>query len=204
MKIELIGITGGTGSGKTFLTNEVISEYGPEMITVIQQDSYYKDISYIPLEERKSQNYDHPDSIDIDLLTTHLKQIKNGHDIRVPTYDFSKHLRMEKTIRVSPKKIIIIEGILIYFYLEIRKLFSLKVFIETPKDIRFIRRMTRDINERGRTFESVKNQYLTSVRPMHEKFIQPCKQYADIIIPGNDKNNRAFDLIKPKIEALLK
>lgn len=204
MKMKLVGIMGGTGSGKTFLTNKIISEYGPEIITVIHQDSYYNDMSHISLEERKAQNYDHPDSIDIDLLTSHLKQIQKGDNVKIPTYDFSKHLRMHQSKTVTPKKIIILEGILIYSYPELRKLFSLKVFIETPRDIRFIRRMSRDMNERGRSFESVKNQYLTTVRPMHEKFIEPCKKYADIIIPGIDDNNNAIGLIKTKIKALLK
>ena len=204
MKMKLVGIMGGTGSGKTFLTNKIISEYGPEIITVIHQDSYYNDMSHISLEERKAQNYDHPDSIDIDLLTSHLKQIQKGDNVKIPTYDFSKHLRMHQSKTVAPKKIIILEGILIYSYPELRKLFSLKVFIETPRDIRFIRRMSRDMNERGRSFESVKNQYLTTVRPMHEKFIEPCKKYADIIIPGINDNNNAIGLIKTKIKALLK
>ena len=204
MKMKLVGIMGGTGSGKTFLTNKIISEYGPEIITVIHQDSYYNDMSHISLEERKAQNYDHPDSIDIDLLTSHLKQIQKGDNVKIPTYDFSKHLRMHQSKTVAHKKIIILEGILIYSYPELRKLFSLKVFIETPRDIRFIRRMSRDMNERGRSFESVKNQYLTTVRPMHEKFIEPCKKYADIIIPGIDDNNNAIGLIKTKIKALLK
>ena len=203
MKTIIIGIGGGTGSGKTSLAKGILLEYGEGEVTVIEQDSYYNNLSHITYEKRAGQNYDHPDSIDIDLFESHLQQILDGGEIEIPTYDFSTHVRMDKTTSIRQHHVIVVEGILALHYPQLRKLFTIKIFVETPADIRFIRRMTRDIHERGRTPESVIKQYLSTVRPMHEQFVEPSKYYADLIIPEGGENKVAIDLIRAKIDSIL-
>ena len=203
MKTIIIGIGGGTGSGKTSLAKGILAEYGEGEVAVIEQDSYYNDLSHIIYEERVAQNYDHPDSIDIDLFESHLEQLLDGKTIEIPTYDFSPHVRMEKTTPMKQHHVIVVEGILALHYPQLRKLFTINIFVDTPADIRFIRRLTRDIHERGRTPESVNKQYLSTVRPMHEKFVEPSKYYADLIIPEGGENKVAIDLIRTKIDSIL-
>jgi len=200
----IIGIAGGTGSGKTSLAKEILSEYGEGEVAVIEQDSYYNDLSHILYEERVVQNYDHPDSIDIELFESHLQGLLNGESVNVPTYDFSTHVRMDKTTTITPHHVIVVEGILTLHYTQLRDLFSIKIFVDTPADIRFIRRLTRDIHKRGRTPDSVNKQYLATVRPMHDQFVEPSKYFADLIIPEGGENKVAVDLIRTKINSILK
>jgi len=203
MKTIIIGIGGGTGSGKTSLAKGILAEYGEGEVAVIEQDSYYNDLSHIIYEKRVDQNYDHPNSIDIDLFECHLQQLLDGKTIEIPTYDFSTHVRMDKTTPITQHHVIVVEGILALHYPQLRKLFTIKIFVDTPADIRFIRRLTRDIHERGRTPESVNKQYLSTVRPMHEQFVEPSKYYADLIIPEGGENKVAIDLIRTKIDSIL-
>ena len=205
MKTTIIGIAGGTASGKSLVSKKVFEEsslYGS--VVVIKMDDYYKDLSNLSLEERAQINYDHPNSFDIDLLVDHINKLKNGESINKPIYDFSIHNRTNETDLISPVNVVIIEGILIFAVPEIRELFDIKLFVDTPDDIRFIRRLKRDIKKRGRDVESVITQYLETVRPMHHLFVEPSKQYADIIVPEGGKNKVAVDFIVTKIVQLLK
>ena len=204
MNTIIIGIAGGTGSGKTSLAKGILSEYGDGEVAVIEQDSYYNDLSHILYEERVIQNYDHPDSIDIELFQSHLQGLLNGESVNVPTYDFSTHVRMDQATKITPHHVIVVEGILTLHYTQLRDLFSIKIFVDTPADIRFIRRLTRDIHERGRTPDSVNKQYLATVRPMHNQFVEPSKYFADLIIPEGGENKVAVDLIRTKINSILK
>mgnify|MGYP006429767811 FL=1 len=173
-------------------------------MAVIEQDSYYNDLSHILYEERVIQNYDHPDSIDIELFESHLQGLLNGESVNIPTYDFSTHVRMDKTTTITPHHVIVVEGILTLHYTQLRDLFAIKIFVDTPADIRFIRRLTRDIHERGRTPDSVNKQYLATVRPMHDQFVEPSKYFADLIVPEGGENKVAVDLIRTKINSILK
>jgi len=184
----LIGITGGTGSGKTTVAEAIHSAFEGNSITMIMQDSYYKDQSHITFEERLKTNYDHPHSIDMDHLIRDLKSLMSGQSIDMPVYDFAEHTRKSETIRIVPTDIIIVEGILVLDDKNLRDLLDIKIYVDTDADIRILRRMQRDINERGRSMESVINQYLNVVRPMHEQFTEPTKRYADIIIPEGGRN----------------
>lgn len=202
-KSILIGIAGGTGSGKTSISKELLREYGTGEVVVIQQDSYYFDLSHQPIEERHSHNYDHPDALDIDLFHKNLTSLLNGETVEVPIYDFATHTRSPEAITVSPHHVVVLEGILMLHYLSLRNLMDIKLYVETPADIRFIRRLSRDIKERGRTTQSVIDQYLSTVRPMHEQFVEPSKFYADVIIPEGGENKVAIDLIRTKISSIL-
>lgn len=199
----LIGITGGTGSGKSTVTHEILKSLPEESIAIVEQDSYYKDQSNLTFEERVKTNYDHPDAFDTPLLVSHLKSLLNGQAIEKPIYDFSIHNRKPQTVRVEPRDIIILEGILILQEVEIRNLLDIKVYVDTDPDVRIIRRITRDIDERGRTLDSVINQYLNVVRPMHLQFVEPSKRYADIIIPEGGFNKVAIDIIVTKVKSIL-
>lgn len=202
--VILIGIAGGSGSGKTLVTHRVFHELGSEKVTVIQQDSYYNELSHLTFEERKYQNFDHPDSFDTPLLIQHLKALLAGKTIEVPIYDFKSHSRRPETKRIGGHIIIVLEGILILHSPELRELMDIKVYVDTADDIRLIRRIRRDVKERGRSLESILDQYENSVRPMHLQFIEPSKRYADIIIPEGGYNLVAIDLLKTKIKSLLK
>ena len=205
MKTTLIGIAGGSASGKTTVSKKVYEEsvkYGS--VISIKMDDYYKDLSSLTVEERAQINFDHPNSFDIDLFISHLSDLKNGKPINKPTYDFTIHNRLEETELISPANVVIVEGILIFAIPEIRNLFDIKLFVDTPDDIRFIRRLKRNVKKRGREVESVINQYLETVRPMHHSFVEPSKQYADIIVPEGGKNTVAVDFIVTKILQLLK
>ena len=200
----LIGITGGTGSGKSTIADALYSTFSQDCIAMIQQDMYYKDQSHLSMEERVNTNYDHPMAFDNDLLVEHLKSLINGEPIEKPSYDFTVHNRAKETTTVDPRDIVLVEGILILEDERIRDLLDIKVYVDTDADIRILRRLVRDINERGRTVESVIDQYLTMVRPMHMQFTEPSKRYADIIVPEGGHNYVAIDLLMTKIKDILK
>jgi len=199
----IIGITGGTGSGKSTVSKEIFKLIPEKKIVVIEQDSYYKDQSHLTFEERTKTNYDHPLAFDNELLVQHLKDLLANKPIEKPIYDFEKHTRKKETVTVEPKDIIILEGILILFEEEIRNLLDIKIFVDTDSDVRVIRRILRDIRERGRTLESVINQYMDTVRPAHLQFIEPTKRYADIVIPEGGYNKVAIDIMVAKINSIL-
>ena len=203
MRSIFLGIAGGTGSGKTFIVDNLLSIYNSNNINVINLDSYYKDLSHMGYQDRVKQNFDHPDSIDIDLIISHLKQISDGNNIDVPIYDFSNHVRLETTKTISQSNVIIVEGIFALHYMQLRKLYTLNVFIETSEDIRFQRRLSRDKKERGRTIDSIKDQFESTVLPMHKKFIGPSKQFADLIIDGNNNIINIIRSIKEKVDTYM-
>ncbi|MFZ5908560.1 MAG: uridine kinase [Chloroflexota bacterium] len=199
----VIGIAGGSGSGKTTVAQEILQRVGPDRIAFLQHDSYYKDLSGLPPAQRAEVNFDHPNSLETELLITHIEQLRQGIPIRVPIYDFSTHSRTEKTFTVNPRGVIIVEGILIFAEAALRNLFDVKIFVDTDADIRLIRRLQRDITERGRTAENVIKQYQATVRPMHLEFVEPSKRYADVIIPEGGFNLAALDMVVARIESLL-
>ena len=199
----VIGIAGGTGSGKTTIANYVLETVGHEKIAFLPHDAYYRDLSDLSREERAQVNFDHPSSLDTELLIEHVQNLRKGDTIQLPSYDFKTHTRTQATIPIKSQPIILIEGILIFAEPELRKLFDLKIYVDTDADIRFIRRLKRDIDERGRTTQSVINQYLDTVRPMHLEFVEPSKRYASVIIPEGGYNHVALDLIVARIESML-
>ena len=198
----VIGIAGGTGSGKSTIAN-IIQEQVKNNITVLTQDSYYKSFGHLSKKEREEVNFDHPHSFDTDLFIEHITMLKNRIPIEMPIYDFKTHLRKEKTIQKKPAKIVIIEGILIFENKKLRNLMDIKIFVDTDADIRILRRIERDIEERGRSLQSVIHQYRETVRPMHLEFVEPSKRFADIIIPEGGHNKIAIDLIISKIKNIL-
>lgn len=199
----IIGVAGGTASGKTSVSRTLYDTFSDRTITLLRQDDYYNDQSHMTIEERIKTNYDHPLSIDSDLLVKHLKQLMNGESVEKPTYDYANHTRSDVTETIAPTKIIIVEGLFVLEEVQIRELLDIKVFVESDDDIRFIRRLLRDTTERGRTIESVINQYIGSVKPMHEQFVEPTKKYADIIVPDGKTNTVALDLLITKINSIL-
>ena len=199
-----IGISGGTGSGKTRFTKELISRFDDTALIYISQDSYYKDLSQISYEKRCDVNFDSPDSIDFLSLLDDLKNLIAFNSVDSPIYNFKRHLRMKEFNRIEPKSIIILEGIFSLYNPEIRALMDLKIFVDTPSDIRILRRAKRDINKRERTIESIAEQYLKTVRPMHEKYIEPTKSYADVIVPNGGKNKVALDVINSQLLPMMK
>ncbi|HBF40154.1 MAG TPA: uridine kinase [Firmicutes bacterium] len=199
----IIGIAGGTGSGKSTVAEALQKELSSTNVALISQDSYYADLSDLPFEERAKRNYDHPDAFENSLLIKQLDQIRKGKTIEVPVYDFSQHARTTRKIPVAPHPVIVVEGILILNEPALRKAFDIKVYVDTDADTRVIRRITRDIEERGRTLDSVCRQYLNTVKPMHEAFIEPSKRYADIIIPVGGHNTVALSLLVSRIESYL-
>lgn len=192
----IIGIAGGTGCGKTTVVNQIIDELPTNEVTVISQDSYYNDMSHIPYSERVKVNFDHPRAIDFELLGKHLSQLKSGNAIEQPVYSFVEHNRTGETVITKPSKVVIVEGILIFTHPEIRDLFDIKIYVHADSDERLIRRIKRDISERGRTVDEVLNRYQTTLKPMHQQFIDPTKEFADIIIPNNKRNVVAIDIVK--------
>ena len=197
----IIGIAGGTGSGKSTFTNRLKRAFG-DAITVIYHDNYYKPHDDLTLEERRTINYDHPDALDTDLLVRHLEELRAGRAVDCPTYDFTQHTRAKKTVAIQPSRVIIVEGILIFQDARLRDLFDIKIYVEADADERILRRVARDIRERGRSLESVINQYLTTVKPMHYLYVEPTKTFADLIL-NSGRYDVAFDVMKTKIEALL-
>ena len=200
----VIGIAGGSGSGKTTVAQVILQRVGQDRIAFLQHDSYYKDLSGLPPTQRADVNFDHPDSLETELLIEHIASLRDGKAIEVPIYDFSTDRRTGKTFTVQPCRVILVEGILIFAEPELRKRFDVKIFVDADADLRFIRRLERDITERGRSTQSVIEQYIHTVRPMHLEFVEPSKRYADVIIPEGGFNAAALDMVVARIEALLK
>ena len=200
----VIGIAGGTGSGKTTVANEILERAGAHHIAYLPHDAYYKNLRDLPKPQRDQINFDHPNSLETSLLIHHIHQLKANRPIQLPVYDFTTHTRTEKTRQVNPQSVVLVEGILIFVERELRSLFDVKIYVDTDPDIRFIRRLQRDITERGRTTESVIDQYLNTVRPMHLEFVETSKRHADVIIPEGGFNTVALDMVVARIEALLR
>ena len=200
--IMVIGIAGGTGSGKTTITRRLIQAFGEE-VSVVHHDNYYKAHHNMPFEERAKLNYDHPNAFDTDLMLEHIRQLKQGKSIRCPVYDYSIHDRTDKTVLIRPTRVIIVEGILIYESLELCKEMDIKIYVDTDADVRILRRIVRDVRDRGRSLESVVNQYLNTVKPMHERYVEPSKRNADIIVPEGGHNKVALELLMERVRAHL-
>jgi len=200
----IIGIAGGSGSGKTTVAQQILKRVGSHRIAYLPHDAYYKDLSGLPPIQKAEVNFDHPNSLETELLIQHVKQLRAGNPVELPVYDFATDSRTEKTIPITPHRVIVVEGILIFAEPELRPLFDLKIFVDTDSDLRFIRRLQRDISERGRTPESVINQYIQTVRPMHLEFVEPSKRYADVIIPEGGFNTAAMDMVTARIAEMLR
>ncbi len=203
MKPVIIGVAGGTASGKTTVSDAILDRVGRQHIIYLQHDSYYRDLSYLPLDERTRLNFDHPDALETELLVSHLRRLQAGEPVEVPIYDFASYRRSEETRHVEPRRVILLEGLLIFVDKELREMMDVKLYVDTDADLRFIRRLERDIQERGRTMESVIHQYLTTVRPMHLEFVEPSKRYADVIIPAGGFNTTAIEIIVARVERML-
>ena len=199
----VIGVAGGSGSGKSTVTREVLASIGPDMVAVVMQDDYYCDQTHLSPEARRKTNYDHPQAFDWSLMVQHVQALLRGESIEMPTYDFAKDNRASQTITVKPAPVIVIEGLFALFDAELCKMMSLKIFVDTAADVRFIRRLQRDMAERGRSAESVINQYMETVRPMHKQFIEPTKRFADVILP-HGANGPAVDIITTKVMTLIR
>lgn len=197
----IIGICGGTGSGKTTVARRILEAVDRDYVAYLQHDSYYRNLGDMPVELRHQINFDHPDALDNDLFANHIRALRAGEAIEMPLYDFATHTRQPETVRVEPRPILILEGILIFSDAKLRELMDLKIFVDTADDLRFIRRLRRDVSERGRSVELVIKQYLETVRPMHEQFVEPSKRYADVIIPEGGHNAVGIDLISGRIHA---
>lgn len=200
----LIGIAGGTASGKSLISQRLVRELGSDRVIVLEQDAYYRDLSDMPLDERRGINFDHPDSFDIELLVEHVQALMQGKAVDLPIYDFTRHNRSKETRRVANHTIVVLEGILVFCFERLRSLMDIKIYVDTPDDIRLIRRIRRDILERGRDLESVLTQYEETVRPMHQQFVEPLKRHADIIVPRGGENRIAIDILRTKINELLR
>lgn len=200
----IIGVAGGSGSGKTTIAKKLLETFEAQDAVLVEQDAYYKELHIESIEERAKMNFDHPDAIEFELLREQLLSLVEGKEIERPIYDFSTHMRKEETVRIKPSKIIIVEGILIFAVPEIRELFDVKIFVDTDADEMLIRRMERDIKERGRTFESIRDQYLSTVKPMYLEFAEPSKRYADVIIPRGGENKVAINMVIAKMKRYLK
>jgi uridine kinase len=198
----VIGLAGGSGAGKTTIVESIIEGIGPDNVALIQHDAYYRDLTHLPLEERAKVNYDHPDSLETELLVEHIEGLLAGRAVQRPTYDFTVHNRAAATVAVEPRPVLLIEGILVLYETSLRRLMDLKIYIDADSDLRIVRRMERDIQERGRTFESVRDQYLSTVRPMHLQFVEPSKRYADIVIPEGYNINAVATVISMIREVL--
>ena len=199
----VIGIAGGTGSGKTTVANVILTRVGAERIALLAHDAYYRNLQDLPRSQREGINFDHPDSLETELLVRHLEALREWQPIDVPIYDFTSHARTARTQRIEPQPVILVEGILVFAEASLRRLFDVKIFVDTDPDVRFIRRLQRDIEERGRTLASVIQQYETTVRPMHLEFVEPSKRYADVIIPEGGLNTVAMDMVVARMQTLL-
>ena len=198
-----VGVAGGTGSGKTTLVEALIERVGAARVALLAHDAYYRDLSYLPLEERRQVNFDHPDSLETELLVAHLQRLRAGESIAMPQYNFVTHTRRRQRVMVEPRPVVLVEGILIFVDPMLRELFDIELYVDTDADVRFIRRLRRDVEERGRTVQSVIEQYLTTVRPMHLEFVEPSKRHAHLIIPEGGFNVVALDMIVARIEAMI-
>ena len=204
MKRSLIfGVAGGTGSGKTTIARRILEQVGAENVALVPHDAYYRDLSHLSLKKRRKVNFDHPDTLETHLMVSQLKQLRKGKVIHIPVYDFTTHSRTTRTVTVEPTPIILLEGILIFAEPKVRKLCDVRLFVDTDADIRFIRRLKRDIQERGRTVDSVIAQYMATVRPMHIEFVEPSKRFADVIIPEGGFNDVAVEMVAARILGLL-
>ncbi len=199
----ILGVAGGSGSGKTTVVRAIVGALGDDHVTVIHHDAYYRDTSDLPLEDRAAINYDHPDALETELLVEHLDAIRAGRGVRVPVYDFTTHARLPETVAAPARRIVIVDGLLVLWDRDLRERMDIKVYVDTDPDVRFIRRLERDIGERGRSAPSVIRQYLATVRPMHLEFVEPSKRYADVIIPEGGHNTVAVDMLITKVRALL-
>jgi uridine kinase len=199
----VIGIAGGSGSGKTTIANHILKQVGKDRIAYLPHDAYYKDLSKLPPRQRHEVNFDHPDSLENELLIQHIEALRNRLSVELPIYDFTDHIRTDETVRIEPHRVILVEGILMFAEPRLRDRFDIKIFVDTDADLRLIRRMKRDIKERGRTTDSVIRQYLSTVRPMHLEFVEPSKRYADIIIPEGGFNRVALDMVIARIQSML-
>lgn len=200
----IIGVAGGSGSGKTTVINHICKEIGEQNLSLVAHDAYYRDLKHLPFEERAQQNFDHPASLESELLIRHIKALASGYSIDCPIYDFSNHIRKEETLTITPKKIILVDGILIFYEKYLRKLMDIKLYVDTDDDVRLLRRLRRDITERGRSIEGVLDQYEKFVRPMHLEFVEPSKRYADIIIPHGGENQVALQMVNALIHENLR
>lgn len=199
----VFGVAGGTASGKTTVARNVLKAVGASQVAYVPHDAYYRDMSYLPLSDRARLNYDHPESLETELLIEHIKQLLEYRPVRIPVYDFTDHRRTEQTKLVEPSPIILIDGILIFTNDPLRKLMDIKIYVDTDADVRFIRRLERDMNERGRSLESIIKQYMETVRVMHLEFVEPSKRYADVIIPHGGLNQVAMDMVVARLMAML-
>jgi uridine kinase len=199
----IIGVAGGSGSGKTTVVNHLVERIGQDNIVLIQHDSYYRDLKHISLEERTKQNFDHPSALETELMVRHINALIEGYSVKIPIYNFSKHIRSDETFEIYPCEVILIDGILIFYEKELRNLMDIKIFVDTDDDIRLLRRLRRDIQERERQLDSVLSQYERFVRPMHLEFVEPTKRYADIIIPHGGENTVALDMVDSLIKSKL-
>ena len=200
----MIGVAGGTGSGKTTVANVILERVGENHIAYLPHDAYYRDLGDLPYDQKAALNFDHPNSLETELMIEHIKALKKGQSVNIPVYDFSIHSRTKKTIKVDPHPVVVVEGILLFADKELRELLDIRIFVDTDPDIRFIRRLQRDITERGRTTEMVIQQYLSTVRPMHLEFVESSKRYANVIIPEGGLNHVAMDMVIARIESLLR
>ena len=200
----LIGIAGGSGSGKTLVARNIVRDLGSDRVVIIDQDSYYKNLEDIPARDRDVRNFDHPDAFDSELLKRHIRELLEGREVQQPIYDYSEHRRLRESRRIGDHLVVVLEGILIFVDPELRALMDIKLFVDADADVRFIRRLRRDLVERGRSVDSIIRQYEESVRPMHMQFVEPSKRYADLIIPEGGHNRVAIDLVKTKISELLR
>lgn len=198
-----IGVAGGTASGKTTVSRKILEAVKADHLAYLQHDAYYRDLSHLPFEERQAFNFDHPDSLENELLIAHLELLQQGQPIEAPVYNFSQYVRTEERILIQPKPVILVEGILIFADKALRQLMDLKIYVDTPDDLRFIRRLQRDVLERGRTVEHVIEQYLDTVRPMHLEFVEPSKRHADVIIPHGGQNIKGIQMVVAQIERML-
>ncbi len=202
-KPMIIGVAGGTASGKTTVSQKILEVVGPNHLAYLQHDAYYRDLSHLPLEERQALNFDHPDSLENELMITHLQLLSQGQPVQVPIYDFAHYVRTDQLRQIEPRPVILVEGILIFVDKALRELMDLKIYVDTPDDLRFIRRLQRDVLKRGRTVEHVIEQYLETVRPMHLEFVEPSKRHADVIIPHGGRNLKGIQMVVAQIERML-
>jgi uridine kinase len=199
----IIGVAGGTASGKTTVSQEILETIGPEHLAYVEHDAYYRDLSHLPLQERKAFNFDHPDSLENELMITHLETLLQGQAVDIPVYDFAQYVRTDRLKRVESRRVIMVEGILIFVDPKLREMMDIKIYVDAPADLRFIRRLRRDVAERGRSVDHVIEQYLETVRPMHLEFVEPSKRYADVIIPRGGRNIRAIQMVVAQIQRML-
>ncbi|MBX3273015.1 MAG: uridine kinase [Sandaracinaceae bacterium] len=198
----VVGVAGGTGSGKTTVSQEIADALGPDRVAILQHDHYYRDRPELSFEERSQLNFDHPDSLETELLVEHVVALRDGHAVDVPVYDFATHRRASETTHIEPRPILLVEGILVFVERRLRERLDLKIFVDTPADIRVFRRIRRDLEQRGRDFASIREQYYKTVRPMHLQFVEPSKAYADVIIPEGGRNQVALDLILARLRGI--